>query len=71
MHPDPTTVPPVCADPTDDYLFALASAAEARLIVTGDRKVQAVDVPGIDVPGIDVPGIDVMSPRAAADELDE
>ncbi len=61
MHPDPTTVPPVCADPTDDYLFALADAAEARVIVTGDREVQAVDVPGIDV----------MPPRAAADVLDE
>lgn len=61
MHPDPLTVPPVCADPDDDYLFALAEAAATRIIVSGDRKVQAVDMLGIDV----------RSPRAVAEELNE
>lgn len=61
MHPDPPTVPPVCADPNDDYLFALADAADTRVIVSGDRKVQAVDMLGIDV----------RSPRAVADELNK
>lgn len=59
MHPDPPTVPPVCVDPDDDYLFALADAADTPVIVSGDRKVQAVDTLGIDV----------RSPRAVADEL--
>ncbi|MGH3925917.1 MAG: hypothetical protein ACRDTT_24165 [Pseudonocardiaceae bacterium] len=49
MHPDPAMVPPVCADPDDDYLFALADSAKARVIVSGDRKVQAVNVTGIAV----------------------
>lgn len=61
MHPDPPTVPPVCADPDDDYLFALADAADTRVIVSGDRKVQAVEMLGIDV----------RSPRAVADELNK
>lgn len=61
MHLDPPTVPAVCADPDDDYLFALARSAEARVIISGGRKVQAVDVAGIEV----------MSPRAAIAELDE
>lgn len=59
MHPDPSTIPPVCADPDDDYLFALADAANTRVIVSGNRKVQAVNISGIDV----------RSPRAVVDEL--
>ncbi|MGH3932586.1 MAG: putative toxin-antitoxin system toxin component, PIN family [Pseudonocardiaceae bacterium] len=50
MHPDPAMVPPVCAEPDDDYLFALADSAKARVIVSGDRKVQAVNVTGIAGP---------------------
>lgn len=61
MHPDPSTIPLVCADPDDDYLFALAAAANVATIVSGDSKVQAVDMPGTDV----------ISPRAAADRLHE
>lgn len=59
MRPDPSTIPTVCADPDDDYLFALADAANTRVIVSGDRKVQAVNIPGIEV----------RSPRAVVDEL--
>lgn len=61
MHPDPPKGLRVCADPADDYLFALAHAASVRLIVSGDRKVQAVDLPDLDV----------VSPREAVDQLDE
>lgn len=49
MCPDPPTGPRVCADPDDDYLFALAVVADVRLVVSGDRKVLAVQLPGIDV----------------------
>jgi putative PIN family toxin of toxin-antitoxin system len=35
--PDPVSPPPVVRDPSDDYLIALARAAGAEAIVTGDR----------------------------------
>ena len=34
---------PVTADPDDDMLFALAVTARARVIVSGDRHVRAMD----------------------------
>lgn len=34
---DPAVVAPVLRDPSDDYLIALARAADAEAIVTGDR----------------------------------
>jgi predicted transcriptional regulator len=49
MRPDPPTGLRVCADPEDDYLFALAVAANVEVVVSGDRKVQAVQLPGIEV----------------------
>jgi putative PIN family toxin of toxin-antitoxin system len=61
MHPDPLAVRQVCADPDDDYLFALADSADAGIIISGDRKVQAVNMACVDV----------MSPRGAADGLEE
>lgn len=61
MHPDPTRIPSVCADPDDNYLFALAQSTGTSIIISGDRKVQAVAVSGIEV----------MSPRAALAKLDK
>jgi len=40
MRPDPPTGLQVCLDPEDDYLFALAVAANVEVVVSGDRKVQ-------------------------------
>jgi putative PIN family toxin of toxin-antitoxin system len=37
MLPDPDQPPPILRDPRDDYLIALARAAGADSIVTGDR----------------------------------
>ncbi|MGH3772019.1 MAG: putative toxin-antitoxin system toxin component, PIN family [Pseudonocardiaceae bacterium] len=61
MHPDPPTGPRVCADPDDDYLFALAAVADVPLVVSGDRKVLAVQLPSVDV----------LTPRQLVDRLDE
>lgn len=61
MRPDPPTERKVCADPDDDYLFALAVAADVQLVISGDRKVLAVQLPEIDV----------LTPRQLVDRLDE
>ena len=61
LHPDPPTIPSVCADPDDNYLFALAQSAGISIIISGDRRVQATAVSGIEV----------MSPRAALAKLDK
>ena len=37
MHADPERPPAVTADPKDDYLVALALAADADLLTSGDR----------------------------------
>jgi uncharacterized protein len=37
MLPDPDAPPPVLRDPDDDYIVALARAANADAIVTGDK----------------------------------
>lgn len=53
--------PRVCADPDDDYLFALAVVADAQLVVSGDHKVLAVQLPGLNV----------LTPRQLVDRLDK
>lgn len=48
--PDPVAPKPILRDPKDDYLLALADAADAVLIVTGDRDL--LDHPNLDPPAI-------------------
>jgi putative PIN family toxin of toxin-antitoxin system len=45
---DPEAIVPVCRDPADDYLVALARR-EAAPIVTGDGDLQALRSRGVDV----------------------
>jgi len=40
-HPDPTAAPGLTVDPGDDYLAALALAAAATHLVTGDKGLPA------------------------------
>lgn len=47
---DPVAPPRVVRDPDDDYLVALATAAEASAIVTGDRDL--LDHEGLEPPAI-------------------
>lgn len=47
---DPSAVEAVLRDPNDDYLVALARAAEAEAIVTGDRDL--LEHEGLDPPAI-------------------
>jgi uncharacterized protein len=44
---DPTDIPTVSRDLDDDYLVALATREEAAFIVSGDRDLLELDVPGI------------------------
>ena len=48
--PDPVSPPRVLRDPTDDYLVALARAADAEAIVTGDRDL--LDHEGLEPPAL-------------------
>jgi putative PIN family toxin of toxin-antitoxin system len=48
-HSDPVDPPKVCRDPDDDYLLALAVAAKADALVTGDDDLHAVPNPGVEV----------------------
>ena len=48
MLPDPSDIPPVCRDPDDDYLFALARDANA-ILVSGDSDVVAVELSSVRV----------------------
>jgi len=57
---DPREPASVVRDPADDYLVALALAANARAIVTGDRDL-------LDHPGLNPPALTV---RAACELLD-
>jgi hypothetical protein len=50
---DPADVPAIPPDPDDDYLLALATAAEAHVIVSGDSHLT----------GMDRPVTPVMTPR--------
>lgn len=56
---DPSDAPSVSRDPDDDYLFALARAAEAEAIVSGDHHL--TDLASSDPP--------VMTPREFAGQL--
>ena len=56
---DPPEPPPLTPDPGDDYLMALASAAGARFLVSGDPHLTELAVP--------VPP--VLTPRAFLDRL--
>ena len=49
-RPDPVAPKPILRDPKDDYLLALADAADAALIVTGDKDL--LDHPNLDPPAI-------------------
>jgi putative PIN family toxin of toxin-antitoxin system len=49
-RPDPIAPKPILRDPKDDYLLALADAADAVLIVTGDKDL--LDHPNLDPPAI-------------------
>jgi putative PIN family toxin of toxin-antitoxin system len=46
--PDPADVPPVCRDPADDYLFALARSY-ADVLVSGDEDTLEAPHPGVRV----------------------
>lgn len=57
---DPPDPPGISPDPDDDYLIALARAAEAEYIVSGDRDL-------LDITDPDPP---VLTPRQFLDVLD-
>lgn len=46
---DPTDVPPLSPDPDDDYLFALAIAADADLIISGDAHLTELETTPVPV----------------------
>lgn len=46
---DPADAPPVSRDPGDDYLIALARAASAHALVTGDADLLEVDLPDLKI----------------------
>jgi putative PIN family toxin of toxin-antitoxin system len=46
--PDSDEIPPVCRDPADDYLFALAGR-HADVLVSGDKDVLEASDPGVRV----------------------
>ena len=48
VHADPAVVERVTRDPRDDYLFALAKAAEA-VLVSSDRDVLEADIGNVEV----------------------
>ena len=48
VHPDPAVVERVTRDPGDDYLVALARAAQA-VVVSSDRDVLEADIGDIEV----------------------
>jgi len=57
---DPAEVPPVTDDPDVDYLVALAVAAGADFIVSGDSHLT----------GLAEPPVQILTPRAFVDRLD-
>lgn len=64
VFPDPESPPPVVRDPADDYLVALAGAAGADAIVTGDRDL-------LDHAGLEPPAVTARAACAQLDLLDE
>ena len=59
VEPDPEAVVQVSRDPDDDYLLALAIAAGADLVVSGDA----------DLLDIGDPTVEIVSPRDLLDRL--
>lgn len=59
-YPDTSDPPPICRDPDDDYLLALAVQAHADLLVSGDH----------DLLSLGWPPVEIISPRAFLDRLD-
>lgn len=57
---DPARIPPVTADPGDDYLVALAIGARADLIVSGDK----------DLTDLVDPPVPVLTPRELLERLE-
>lgn len=53
LVPDPPEVPQVSRDPDDDYLVALARAASADALISGDK----------DLTGLQLPDLAILSPR--------
>jgi putative PIN family toxin of toxin-antitoxin system len=49
MLQDPDDVPPVSRDRGDDYLVALARAAAAHVLVTGDADLLELDLPDLEI----------------------
>jgi uncharacterized protein len=56
---DPEDVSRVARDPTDDYLIALARAAEVDTIVSGD----------LDLASLELPDLAVLSPRGLLESV--
>lgn len=56
---DPDDRPAVTADPDDDYLVALAIAAQADALISGDRHLTALVKPAVPV----------LTPRAFLNQL--
>ncbi len=54
---DPEAAPPVSRDPDDDYLVALAERHQVDMLVSGDK----------DLTGLSLPGLRVYAPRVALD----
>jgi putative PIN family toxin of toxin-antitoxin system len=52
--------PAVCRDPGDDYLVALAHAANAEVLVTGD----------VDLLSLEEPDVPVLTPRELVERLE-
>lgn len=50
LHPDPSEPPPIaCRDPDDAYLLALALAAEAHVLVSGDAHLLELCPPHLHI----------------------
>ena len=56
----PLPHPAVCRDPGDDYLVALAHAANAEVLVTGD----------VDLLSLEEPDVPVLTPRELVERLE-
>lgn len=57
---DPDKVEPTTRDPKDDYLIALAQAANADVLVSGD----------LDLLDLEDPPVEVLTPRSFLDRLE-
>lgn len=58
-HDDPAEIPPVSIDPDDDYLVALARAADADALVSGDA----------DITDLTLGPLAVLTPRQLLDRV--